>query len=95
MGGNHLVKNLKALVGLGVFLGDDRLVAHAASHLERQIGVQVLADGGHYERSPSYHCQVLGDLIDVAGLLAAAGRPADPRARRRHRRACEPGWASC
>ncbi len=78
VGGNHLVKNLKALVGLGVFLGDDRLLAVAGRELERQIGVQVLADGGHYERSPSYHCQVLGDFVDVAGLLAAAGRPAVP-----------------
>jgi uncharacterized heparinase superfamily protein len=35
--------------------------------------VQVLPDGGHYERAPAYHCQVLSDLIDVAGLLRAAG----------------------
>jgi uncharacterized heparinase superfamily protein len=34
----------------------------------------VLPDGGHYERAPAYHCQVLGDLIDIAGLLRAAGR---------------------
>ena len=36
--------------------------------------MQVLPDGGHYERAPAYHCQVLGDLIDIAGLLRAAGR---------------------
>ena len=35
----------------------------------------MLDDGGHYERSPSYHCQVLGDLIDVDGLLEATGHP--------------------
>jgi uncharacterized heparinase superfamily protein len=73
VGGNHFLKNLKALIGLGVFLGDDRLVATACRRLEGQLAVQVLADGGHYERSPSYHAQVLGDLIDVAGLLATAG----------------------
>ena len=39
------------------------------------MAVQVLPDGGHYERSPSYHCQVLGDLIDVGALLEAAGFP--------------------
>jgi uncharacterized heparinase superfamily protein len=33
----------------------------------------VLPDGGHYERAPAYHCQVLADLIDIAGLLRAAG----------------------
>jgi uncharacterized heparinase superfamily protein len=75
VGGNHLVKNLKAQVGLGVFLGDDDVVGRASRRLTRQVGVQVLADGGHYERSPSYHGQVLGDLIDVGELLAAAGHP--------------------
>lgn len=74
VGGNHLVKNLKALAGLGVFLADHGLTDLATRHLVRQLRVQVLADGGHYERSPSYHAQVLGDLIDIAGLLGAAGR---------------------
>ena len=78
VGGNHLLKNLKALAGLGVFLGDERLVRLAAAGLRRQIPVQILPDGGHYERSPSYHCQVLADLVDVEGLLAATGRPAVP-----------------
>jgi uncharacterized heparinase superfamily protein len=73
VGGNHLIKNLKALVGLGVFLNDDRLLALGRSQLGRQSRIQVLSDGGHYERSPSYHCQVLADLIDVADLLDAAG----------------------
>ncbi|MPY94751.1 MAG: heparinase [Acidimicrobiia bacterium] len=78
VGGNHLVKNLKALVGLGVFLQDDTLVERGRSHLQRQLPVQVLADGGHFERSPSYHAQVLGDLVDVGGLLAASGRAPVP-----------------
>ena len=73
VGGNHLLKNLKALIGLGVLLGDGRTVRRACSRLEREIRRQVLEDGGHYERSPSYHCQVLGDLIDVRGLLETAG----------------------
>jgi len=72
VGGNHLVKNLKALVGLGVFLGDGDLLAFGRDHLARQLAVQVLPDGGHYERSPSYHCQVLADLLDVRDLLRAA-----------------------
>jgi uncharacterized heparinase superfamily protein len=78
VGGNHLVKNLKALVGLAVFTGDERLLRTATTGLRRQLAIQVLADGGHYERSPSYHCQVLGDFIDVAGLLAASGQPPVP-----------------
>lgn len=75
VGGNHLVKNIKALFGLGVFLGDRRLVRKARALLARELPVQVLADGGHFERSPSYHAQVLGDLIDICNLLEAAGEP--------------------
>ena len=81
VGGNHLIKNLKALAGLAVFFGDDALLARTLSRLRRQLAVQVLPDGGHYERAPAYHCQVLGDLIDIAGLLRAAGL-----------RRSRPGW---
>lgn len=72
VGGNHVVKNLKALVGLGVYLGDQRLLRYAARHLHQAVEHQVLSDGGHFERSPGYHAQVLGDLIDVCELLGAA-----------------------
>jgi uncharacterized heparinase superfamily protein len=75
VGGNHLVKNLKALVGLAVFFGDDPLLSRTLARLGRQLQIQLLPDGGHYERAPAYHCQVLGDLIDIAGLLPAAGHP--------------------
>ncbi len=78
VGGNHLIKDLKALVGLGVFLGDERLLARALQRLTGQLPVQVLPDGGHYERAPAYHCQVLADLIDVAELVSAAGRAPGP-----------------
>lgn len=75
VGGNHLVKNLKALIGSGLWLADDGLLTRGSELLQEQIRIQVLADGGHFERSPSYHAQVLGDLIDIAGLLDAARRP--------------------
>jgi uncharacterized heparinase superfamily protein len=79
VGGNHLIKNLKALAGLAVFFGDDTLLTGTLSRLVRQLGVQVLPDGGHFERAPAYHCQVLGDLIDVARLLRSSGRPEPAR----------------
>lgn len=75
VGGNHLLKNLKALLGLGVFLGDEGVRTMATRAIERQLTVQILSDGGHYERSPSYHCQVLGDLIDCDALLAVGSLP--------------------
>ena len=78
VGGNHLIKGLKALAGLGVFFADERLLRLATRRLTAQLARQVLADGGHYERAPAYHCQVLADLVDVADLLRAAGlAPAD------------------
>jgi len=74
VGGNHLLKNLKALIGAGVLLGQDDLIETGCRHLRRQLRIQVLADGGHFELSPSYHCQVLGDLIDLHRLLTAANQ---------------------
>ena len=93
VGGNHLVKGLKALAGLAVFFGDGRLLTQALQRLNKQLGVQLLPDGGHYERAPAYHCQVLADLIDVADLLRATGRVPEPEmilAIRRMR-----GWLGC
>jgi len=78
VGGNHLIKNLKAAIALGTLLSDERLSALGAGHLGRQLPVQVLADGGHFELSPSYHAQVLGDLIDIRALLADASGPDVP-----------------
>jgi len=78
VGGNHLIKGLKALTGLAVFFADERLLRLAEQRLTQQLSRQVLADGGHFERAPAYHCQVLADLIDVTDLLRAAGQtPAD------------------
>ena len=74
VGGNHLIKGLKALVGLAIFFADERLLRLVTRRLTRQMATQILADGGHYERAPAYHCQVLADLVDVADLLRAAGQ---------------------
>jgi uncharacterized heparinase superfamily protein len=74
VGGNHLIKGLKALVGLAVFFADERLLRLALGRLTSQLARQVLPDGGHYERAPAYHCQVLADLVDVTDLLRTAGR---------------------
>jgi uncharacterized heparinase superfamily protein len=86
VGGNHLIKNLKALAGLAVFFADESLLGHVLDRLAKQLTVQVLADGGHYERAPAYHCQVLADLIDLTGLLHAAGQPPGPELPRAIRR---------
>lgn len=73
VGGNHLIKNIKALLGAAVALDNPPATERWSERLVKEIGRQVLADGGHAERAPAYHCQVLADLDDVAGLLDAAG----------------------
>jgi len=93
IGGNHLIKDLKALVGLAVFFEDEQQLGRALTRLTSQLAIQVLPDGGHYERAPAYHCQVLGDLIDVAELIRCAGHATIPQLmdtidRMRH-------WLSC
>ncbi len=73
LGGNHMVKNLKALIAAGQSIeGLSHLGAPALAELERQVARQVSPDGGHYERSPAYHLQVLCDLLDVRALLGGA-----------------------
>ena len=78
IGGNHVIKNLKALVGLGAFLHDDDLIDLGLEHLDREVEKQVLADGGHFELSPSYHCQVLADFVDISNLLRSSGHEPVP-----------------
>jgi uncharacterized heparinase superfamily protein len=78
LGGNHLVKNAKALLFAGVFLDcaeSGRWWDQGSALLARELDEQVLADGGHVERSPMYHCQVLEDLLDVEALTAATLQP--------------------
>jgi uncharacterized heparinase superfamily protein len=74
IGGNHLVKNTKALLWasccferphaarwrtLGLRLLDDALTR------------QILPDGAHIERSPAYQCQVFADLLECRAALGA------------------------
>lgn len=72
VGGNHLLKDLKAAIGLAVFFSDTARLNRHLRRLREQLDIQILSDGGHFELSPSYHAQVLVDLHDVCDLLTAA-----------------------
>lgn len=76
--GNHLLKNLKAMTFAGCFwdgpLADSWRQRFGWWFL-RALERQVLADGGHYERAPMYHCQVMQDAIEVAALVSTRDRP--------------------
>lgn len=63
--GNHVVRNARALALGGAAFGAPRLEEAAGALLERELPEQILADGGHYERSPVYHLVVLRDLLEI------------------------------
>lgn len=63
--GNHLIRNARALVLGGTAFAAPALTHRGIDLLRRELPEQVLADGGHYERSPAYHLVVLRDLLEV------------------------------
>jgi hypothetical protein len=67
--GNHVIRNAVALVLGGVAFGDQTLRRRGEALLARELPEQVLADGGHYERSPAYHRLVLRDLLSVRAYV--------------------------
>lgn len=74
--GNHLFANAKALVFVGCFLQGKEAESYLALGLQllkREIPEQFLADGGHFELSPMYHCILLWDLLDLINLAQLSG----------------------
>ena len=72
LGGNHLIKNIKALIWAGAYLAGEEAATWRRTGLallETELDRQVLADGVHTERSPSYHAQVLADLVECRHAL--------------------------
>jgi len=70
--GNHLFTNAKALVYAGSYLDkQDKLLDVGLDILEKQLPEQVLADGGHFELSPMYHCIAMADFLDLIALSAS------------------------
>lgn len=72
--GNHLLANAKAMVFAGcMFEGPEAesWLNLGTRVLTREIGEQVLTDGGHFELSPMYHAIVLEDLLDVLNCVRA------------------------
>jgi uncharacterized heparinase superfamily protein len=77
--GNHLIRDALGLAWAGRFLSGPaarRWLDRATALAVDQVAEQVLADGGHFERSPMYHAHVMEDLLALALLLEdeAAGR---------------------
>ena len=65
---NHYFENLKALFFAGCFFDGThaaRWLKRAQKEIPEQLEEQILADGGHYERSPQYHCLMLENYLDI------------------------------
>ncbi len=78
--GNHLFANAKALLFGGLFFEGseaERWYALGKKIMGSHLGEQILADGGHFERSPMYHSLLLEDLLDLCNLYCAYGKPID------------------
>jgi uncharacterized heparinase superfamily protein len=78
IGGNHLIKNIKALIwGSALFTGTEaaRWRRRGLALLMRELPRQFLADGFHYELSTAYHGQVTADLLEIRHVLGADAPP--------------------
>ncbi|WP_437277040.1 alginate lyase family protein [Sorangium sp. So ce375] len=78
MPGNHLLEDGIGLACAGVVAeGREAEMWYrlGAAIVDRQLKAQMLADGGHFERSATYHGWILVALLELAALHEAAGRP--------------------
>jgi uncharacterized heparinase superfamily protein len=74
LGANHLLKNTKALIFAGALVEapeSSRWLESGRTLLRLELDEQILADGGHFERSPMYHAEILEDLLDLKALTSA------------------------
>ena len=77
LGGNHLIENAFSLLVAGLFFDGDaarRWAREGLLLLTDELDKQVLPDGGHVERSLSYHFRVNLVCREAICLLAANGR---------------------
>jgi uncharacterized heparinase superfamily protein len=72
--GNHLFANAKALIFAGCYFEGEEATGWLRTGmqiLEHEVPEQILADGGHFERSTMYHALAYEDMLDVANLAGA------------------------
>jgi hypothetical protein len=74
IGGNHVLHNAAALVTAGALFPTTPVLPRGVTLLERELERQLLRDGGHEERSTSYHREVVDLLADVVELISRDGR---------------------
>lgn len=75
LGANHLLSEAKALLLAGFFLTDSHLYIKGKALLFEESKEQFLADGGHYERSVSYHVESLQQLFEAYAVMKFKSDP--------------------
>jgi uncharacterized heparinase superfamily protein len=73
---NHLLENGRALLFGGLYFDGpdaDRWFKLGLHLLMQEVDEEYLPHGGHFERSPMYHCILLEALLDTHAYLVAAG----------------------
>jgi uncharacterized heparinase superfamily protein len=68
---NHLLENYIALCFCDLFFGNKEMLYKNFSKIKRQLDIQILPDGGHYECSPMYHSIITSRLLILYEALAA------------------------
>jgi len=67
--GNHLLENAFSLLFGAYYFRNESFSKIANNILKTELSEQILADGGHFERSPMYHQNVLFRLLDCFNLV--------------------------
>ena len=62
--GNHLLENAFALLFSGIFFNNQYLIKKSSRLLVKEIKIQILEDGSHFELSPMYHNIILRKILD-------------------------------
>lgn len=66
---NHVIMDAKGIIFFGVYCKNEKIIKEGMSVLLKEYKRQVLQDGGHYERSPSYQVEVLSHYVESYILL--------------------------
>ncbi|MCC2820940.1 heparinase II/III family protein [Lachnoclostridium pacaense] len=75
LGANHLLSEGKALIVAGAFLNNRKIYSIGKKLLTEELKVQFLDDGGHYERSISYHVESLQQYFESIAVMQICKDP--------------------
>jgi uncharacterized heparinase superfamily protein len=73
--GNHYLENAKALIFAGFYFSENRVskkwLEKGIKIFSKELPIQVLSDGGYFERTQMYHALMLHGFLDVINILPA------------------------